>query len=393
MAQKRLTDPTVKNLPVPKSGQVDYFDTILPAFGVRVSYGGSRTWFVTTRIAGRGKVARLKVGRFPAMSLAQAREKARLMLDMAGRGIDPRKLREQEIEANAKKAALTFGTISQEFLDKYAPARKLRPATVREYKRTFEIVCADWREKPVADLTRRDLNELLDAIAARGKGVLVDRTFAYLRKFFGWCVDRDYLESSPADKVRRQRTHSSRERVLNAGEIKILWNDFEGIGYPFGPLLKLLLLTGQRKSEVAGMEWGELRDWSTKPLWDIPGARTKNGRAHLVPIVPVARAIIDACPRVGPHVFTTTGQTPVSGFSRVKGTVGLDIPHWTLHDLRRTAVTVMNERLGIAPYIVEEVINHISGSRAGVAGVYNRARYLDERRVALEAWADWIMRL
>lgn len=148
------------------------------------------------------------------------------------------------------------------------------------------------------------------------------------------------------------------------------------------------------------MTWDELRDLDGEaPVWQMPGSRTKNHKPHLVPMTPAVVTILKSIPRIGPYVFTTTGDTPVSGFSKAKGRVdqriasqiavagGQHLPPWVLHDLRRTMITVMNENLGIQPHVVEAVVNHVNGvAKAGVAGVYNRALYLDDRRLALEKW-------
>jgi integrase len=182
----------------------------------------------------------------------------------------------------------------------------------------------------------------------------------------------------------------------------LVWQAFAAEAGIFGPLLKLLLLTGQRRGEVAGMLWSELRDLSSPDaIWEIPGTRTKNHRNHLVPLSQASLLVLSDLPRIGPFVFSTTGVTPVSGFGKVKARLDTWIQSkdrsfkpWTLHDLRRTLVTGMNDRLGIQPHVVEAIVNHISGdAKRGVAGVYNRALYLDERRRALEAWGTFVLGL
>jgi integrase len=183
---------------------------------------------------------------------------------------------------------------------------------------------------------------------------------------------------------------------INEAEIAEVWQAFGAEGGAFCDLFKLLLLTGQRRGEVVGMRRAELSGLDgDKPVWDIPSDRTKNSRPHSVPLAPQAVTIINARPEIGESglLFTTTGRTPISAFSKTKervdgriarrrGEAGLALmPDWTLHDLRRTMVTMMNERLGIAPHVVESCVNHISGgAKAGVAGVYNKALYLTDRR-------------
>jgi integrase len=196
---------------------------------------------------------------------------------------------------------------------------------------------------------------------------------------------------------------------VSEAEIVEVWQAFGAEGGAFCDLFKLLLLTGQRRGEVVGMRRAELFELDgDKPTWEIPGDRTKNGRPHSVPLAPQAVKIIDARPEIGEAglLFTTTGKTPISAFSKTKERVdgriarrreeaGLSpMPDWTLHDLRRTMVTLMNERLSIAPHVVESCVNHISGgAKAGVAGVYNKALYLTERRAAMSAWAGFVQAL
>jgi integrase len=193
--------------------------------------------------------------------------------------------------------------------------------------------------------------------------------------------------------------------VLTVEELKLLWEGLARVPGVFGCFFAVLLLTGQRRAEVAEVAWAEFKDLETEQaIWTIPKERTKNARAHLVPLAPAVRRILLGMPRTGPLVFTTTGTTAISGFSKAKRQLDeilelsrseLDLaplPSWTLHDLRRSMVTIMNERLAIAPHIVEAIVNHVSGpAKRGVAGVYNRAIYLDDRRRALEAWADFVV--
>jgi integrase len=195
-----------------------------------------------------------------------------------------------------------------------------------------------------------------------------------------------------------------RDRVLNEEELRYLLCALSAEQSIFGTLVRILLLTGQRRAEVAGMLSSELRDLeSDYTCWEIPGSRTKNKHSHLVPLVPAVRDLILGLPRIGDLLFTTTGETPVSGFGKVKARLDaridalrqsdglLPMRPWTIHDLRRTMVTVMNEKLRVAPHVVEAVVNHMSGlAKAGVAGVYNRALYFEERRRALQNWADYV---
>jgi integrase len=249
--------------------------------------------------------------------------------------------------------------------------------------------------------------EVLDQIDRRGSPGAAKRALAYLRKFFNWCAERDIIATPPTDRVPPPHPEVKRDRVLNDDELRYLLRALDADTSKFAAVVRLLLMTGQRRGEVAGMRWSELRDISGEDaLWEIPAERTKNKHTHFVPIVAGTKQTIEGQPRVGDLLFTATGTSPVSGFGKAKKRLDALISRmrtndgkgpsrqWRLHDLRRTMVTVMNEELGIAPHIVEAVVNHISGSsKAGVAGVYNRALYLVDRRRALAQWASYLGRL
>jgi integrase len=235
--------------------------------------------------------------------------------------------------------------------------------------------------------------------------VQANRTLARLRHFFNWAVERDRLFASPITGMKPPTKERTRDRTLSDDEIRWFWSACETIGWPFGPLAKLLLLTAQRRDEVGGIEWLEID--LDKRVWLIPRHRAKNDRAHEVHLSDAAAEVLRTLPRIGNGpVFVTNGH-PVSGFSWGKNRIDaamLDakrdelgheanaIPHWILHDLRRSAATGM-ARLNIAPHVVDKVLNHVSGTIRGVAAVYNRFEYIDERRGALEAWGRYVTAL
>jgi integrase len=213
-----------------------------------------------------------------------------------------------------------------------------------------------------------------------------------LSKMFAWLIRDRRVTANPCASVARPEIPGSRDRVLTNSEIGDFWKAADSIDNPFATVLKLLLLTGCRLREVAEMRRDELsEDGGT---WNLPGARTKNKKPHGVPLPPLARDILASVKRIEgcPYVFSTTGKSPVQGWSKIKDRVDAAMKPaspWVLHDLRRTAATGMAE-LGIAPHIVEAVLNHVSGARAGVAGTYNRAAYAPEKKAALERWGDHV---
>lgn len=405
MPKLKLTAPAADRLKPPPKGQVEYFDALQPAFGLRVSYSGTKSWIVMTRVG--GKQVRYTLGRYPAMSLATARTEARLALQKAAAGIDLRLEKKKAIEAEAELKADTFGARVEEFLKKHVD-RSLRDSTRSEYTRVLTRGdLAKWHDRPIGSITKRDVIGLLDHIAHRGTPAAARTTFAYLRKFMNWCVDREILDQAPTDRIKAPGNATARDRTLSEREIPIVWQAVENESSVFSSFVKMLLLTGQRRGEIAGLRWDELTDMDDEsPVWDIPGDRTKNGRPHVVPLSALCVETLHAIPRKGPFVFSTNGTTPISGFSKfkrrldgqiaegleLKGSEGL--PPWRLHDLRRTVITLMNEKLKISPHIVEAAVNHQSGmAKAGVAGVYNRALYLDERRKALSEWSLYVAQL
>lgn len=241
---------------------------------------------------------------------------------------------------------------------------------------------------------------MLDAIVDRGAPIVANRTLAIFRRLCHGAIERGIVTVSPCDKLKPPAAEKSRDRVLTDDEVRLAWRAFESIGWPFGPIAKLLLLTGARRDEVASATWAEI-DLAAK-TWTLAKERSKNGVAHEIPLSDAAVAILAELPRIGERkdalVFSTTGKTAVSGFSNAKvqidaAMLGLlkaaagevEAPaRWTFHDLRRTAASGM-AGLGIAPHVVEAALNHKSGTIKGVAAVYNRYSCAAEKRAALDA--------
>lgn len=340
----------------------------------------------------------------------------------------------------AAKLAITtsdkFGGAVRDFIEQHARRKTRRwkdtarllgltPEANGEGFETIKRGLADrWRDKPVAEVTDDDVHAIIEETREKGapglarhkKGPSEARArsiYAALSAMFGWLISKRRLKQSPCVGVPRPETPNKRKRVLTNAEVVKFWQATEKVGEPFGQLLKLLLLTGCRRNEVAGMRRSELSDDGR--TWTIPGERTKNHESLLVALPRMARDILASVPRgrvSNDLVFTTTGTTPVSGWSKLKKGLdaamlaamqkeaagdGLDpkkveIKPWRLHDLRRTVVTGMND-LKIAPHVVEAVVNHISGFKAGVAGNYNYAQYFDEKKVAWDRWAAHVATL
>ena len=409
--RKVLTAAYVERVRAPKEGQDDHFDAALPGFALRVSYKGARSWVVMYRSPverdkrGNRKQCRMTIGRFPGLDLVDAREKAREYFDMVERGIDPARERERP-KAVIEGAPETFGALADLFIERYA---KRQTKGWKETERIFEVYLKPhWSHLPITEIRKPDVAALLDFVEDNHGRTMANRTLAAVRKCFNWAIDeRGLLEFSPVGRNMARGKEVKRERVLTDDEIKAAWLVGDGKGYPFGPFLKLLFMTAQRRSEVSGMCWSELSDDLT--IWTIPAERAKNKRRHEVPLPEQATELLSAMPRVKgvDYVFSTgrsvKGDRPISGFSKFKRKLGKDmvpilaeildvkpdkvkIPEWWLHDIRRTASTVMG-RCGIPRDIRDRVLNHTDRT---VGAVYDRHEYRDEKRHALEALGQYL---
>lgn len=381
-------------------------DPALSGLYLVVQASGVKSWALRYRFG--GKPAKLTLGRWPLMGVAEARAAASEALDKIERGKNP------AIEKKATKAAKAEAQLSErdkiktligQYDKRHLSGLKSGAVVRRELDR---FVVAEWGERDIHDIARRDVIDLLDGIADSGRVVTANRVRAYLSKFLNWAVERDILPMSPATGVKPVAKEASRDRVLTDDEIRWFWAACEAEGFPWGPLGKVLLLTGQRLNEVAQMADGEIRG----ELWHLSADRTKNARAHDVPLSDAVREVLDGVERVADDkgvvrfIFTTTGTTPVSGFFKARAHLAeameqiaakergeaVEIPRWTFHDLRRTAATGM-ARLGIAVRITEAVLNHVSGTGGGIVAVYQRHDYAEEKRQALDAWARFVAAL
>jgi integrase len=418
MPKKKLTDLFVERVKPPQQGRVEYFDASFPGLALRVTDNGGKSWCAFYRFNGR--LRRFTIGRYPAIKPAQARREAQAALERMREGTDPADEKRAR-RSQRDPATDTFATVAADYLERYAKPN-LRKSTFLQAKRDLEFDAVPaWRDRPIGSVARRDVIDLIDRIIARGAPVQANRTLTRIRALFNWAIEKDHLAASPIARMKLPTQEQARDRVLSDDELRWLWKACDEIGWPFGPTTKLLMLTAQRRDEVATLNWADVD--LEKRVWTIPREKAKNDRAHEVQLSDAALAVLKSLPRIGEDmVFTTTGETPVSGFSRSKRrlddamirarrqSLGLpegdkeyrralklpaekelptEIPGWTLHDLRRTAATGM-ARLNFPPHVVDKVLNHASGTIKGVAAVYNRFAYLEERRAALDAWGRYV---
>jgi integrase len=394
-----LTDAKIRTLQTPAARR-EIPDGRVTGLYLVLQPSGAKSWALRFRAA--GKPAKLTLGPYPVLDLATARRKAQEALGEVAGGKNPAADKRTAREARkAVESAIAdrVEAIAASFVERHV-GRHVGASWAKETERLLakEIV-PTLGDKRLSEVKKSDVHDLLDGIVDRGAPVVANRTLAVLRRLCNWAIERGIINVSPCDKIKAPVAEESRDRVLSDDEIRLAWNAFDRVGWPFGPLAKLLLLTGTRRDEIAQARWSEI-DLEAK-TWTIAKARSKNGNAHEIPLSDAALDIIKNLPRIGDRkdgfVFSTTGRTPVSGFSNAKEAIdravaearGADVDaldRWTLHDLRRTSASGM-AGLGIAPHVVEAVLNHRSGTIKGVAAVYNRYNYAAEKRTALDAWA------
>jgi integrase len=376
MPKVSLTAAAVERLRPPAEGQADYFDKGYPGLSLRVSAGGVKTFTILYRLKGTRQKRRLVVGQHPATTLSQARDAWRNARATAREGTDPR----------ATITADKFEAVAAEWLERDQKTKK----RFADVKRLIERrVVPKWHGITIDKITRRHCAELIDEIADRGAVTMARRTHSHLHRLFRWCLGRGIIQSNPMEALPKPGAEVKRERALTDKELRQIWKAAGATAWPFGPATKLLILTAARRDEISGLRWDEVDRTSIK----LTGSRTKNGEPHVIPLSPAAQEIIKSLPRVGSSafVFTTTERTPVSGWSKAKEKLDVDsgVTDWRIHDARRTAAVWMQKHK-VELQVVESVLGHTAGSRAGVVGVYQVHRYEKEKRAALAAWAKHI---
>jgi integrase len=348
-------------------------------FGVRCQID-AKTYILKYRIGGRQRFH--TIGRHgQGFTPEKARKEARRLVGLIADGKDPTLIK---IEAKQQQAETLKAVI-----DRYLPVAeaKQKPRTYKETKRLLNDHWKPFHNVSVFALRRRTITDHINELAKSSGPVAAIHARAALSKCLNWAIAEGYeLAANPVTGSNRPKAPRARERVLTGDELRAIWNATAD-GSDYSRIVRLLLLTGQRRDEVGGMPWSEL----VGDLWTIPKERTKNHQEHTVPLCHLALAqfpINDG----SPFVFGRRKTSGFSGWSRAKKELNdrCKIAAWRLHDLRRTMSTVMPDRLGVLPHIVEAVTNHISGHKAGVAGVYNHAEYIDAKRQALSVWADYI---
>jgi integrase len=384
----KLSQGAIDALVAPAKGETFAWFSELPGFGIRVSASGHRAWVVQFRLDGRS--VRKTLGDVRVLDIPRAKARARAILAAAEEGRDlvaeeaAEKAAQAEREADA--AERSIGALVERFLAEPAVRRK------RSYPEAERYLARVWQ--PVHDLpaetcSRHDLAPVLRRIATERGEVAANRARSALSGLFVWAITAGLLrrEDSPVQFLQKW-PEKPRDRALSLAELGVVWNAASQVSATLGAIVRLLILTGARKAEIAELRWSEV-DLEAGEI-RLPGSRCKNGRPLTIPLAPPAVALLQDWPRTSsPLLFGTLSWT--WNKARLDALAPLEQP-WVIHDLRRSVVTGLHEHVGVDAALVELIVNHVSGSRGGVAGVYNRAERLDERRRALQRWATLVLR-
>ena len=390
-----LSDTFVRALQAAPAGERhDYWDTKVTGFGVRVTDRGAKSFVLYARFPPAGMPARRALGDASKMGLAAARKKAREWLDLIEQGRDPKETARQLTLKAQRANRTTFAIVAEEWLRDAVQGKQRKAREVEaDVRREF---IARWGSKPITEITALDVRDVIREVKARAPAQ-ARNVLGYAKRLFDWAVAQDVygLDVSPAEKLRPKDIIGKkvlRQRVLADAELRALWLAADKLTYPYGPLFKMLALTGQRKSEVADARWREIDQ--AKKLWTIPPERMKGDAAHVVPLTDDVMTILATLPRFkkGDHLFSTTlGAKPVNGFSKAKqrldqemaADLGGEVDPFVIHDIRRTMRTGLSA-LPIPDRVRELVIAH---AQPGLHKVYDQYAYEIEKRQALELWA------
>ena len=368
-----MTDAKVASLKAPPTGGDEYRDLKVTGLRLRVGSSGKKTWLIRARSG--DKVVNKKVGSYPEMGLASARSAAEKLMAALGSG-------------GTKALHRTFKEVGDAWVEKISKDNK----SWQFQKRCLELhVYPEWEDRKLIDIRRGDVRELLDGL----EGSIPNRILATIRPVFRFALSRDWIEASPVEGIERPKIDAARDRVLSMDELKRIWIASARLGYPFADYAQVLTLTGQRRTEVASMRWDQV-DLEAR-TWTLESGDTKSSRAHLVPLSQAVIAILESLPRFGEFVFTTGGETHISGYAKMKARLDAFIASdgsepmkaWRLHDLRRSVATHL-VRLGVLEEVVSKVLNH--ASQGVTAKVYALHRYEPEKRSALDRWAAELAR-
>ncbi len=387
MPKKNLSATFVSKVKPPAEGRVEYFDTQVKSLALRVTEKGAKSWVFFYRID--GKLRRLTIGKFPKVGLKEARDTARMAGSKVYSGIDPAVERKTAHATARREQEDSYRVVALEYVEQVCRRQK-QNRTSERIERILLKYPAAWHGRPIQSITKREVKQLLTKVYDDNGPTMANYLYANLTALFNWAVGMDILTSLPIHKSLKPHKTAVRNRPLTEEEIKAVWEGVEEQGFPFAPLVRLALLTGQRQNEVAAMTWDELDLNSAE--WSLPAERTKAKRAHVVPLSDAAVELLSELPRfTGEYVFTTRGgESYFQGYSkawaRVKEASGIEDVKFK--DLRETVANTMRSRLGISEEVVGMVLNH--APRSVTTLHYAADHDLKLKRGALQAWADFL---
>ncbi len=411
--KKYFTEAALERMKPPAEGRIELGDTVVPGLMLRVTAGGVMSWSVLYKVRGegglspktgrplRGTQRRITLGTYPVLGVKKAREAAIEVLEKSIVGTDARKSRD---DALVIRLSSTVEAVARRFIDQEA---KPNIESWKKIERALEMhVLPEWGGRPITEIRRRDIHELLDGFIAKGNPGTASDVRKHLSRLFNWAVDREIITENPLAGLKRKDLQYKADagRALSDQELRAVWRATTRLGYPFGPFFQLMILTGQRRNEWANAKHSEV--CGRRKVLEIPKARYKGRRDHVVPLSPEAWAIYAAMPKwngLDPYLFSTqAGEAPISGFSKAK--TYLDelateelraassesatvLPNYRIHDFRVTCESRLAD-LGFNQDVRDAVLGH---AKVGLQRTYNKHDYADEKRLALEAYARHVM--
>ena len=404
--RRQLTEVGIGKLRPPTTGRLEIFDSIVPALAVRVTPNGAKSFVVRARVKGRPDPIRVTLGDATATPLRDARQQASDMLKLCRAGTDPRAIRRTEAEEASRQRRNTFSVVAEAFIGEHVAKLRSKDQVEKEIRR---YLIAHWGKRSIASVTADDVGERIRAIIDSGKPHSAQRVLAHVKRLFRWAAapGRSLVKANPAAFTAAdfEIVNQPRQVVLSSDHLRLIWQAADTMEAPFGTYFKMLLLSGQRRDEVACMTWAEL-DLDDAEVWIILAERMKAKRPHEVPLSPPMVKMLKAMRKErgkGDYVFSTTdGERPISGYSKAKASLDAKVaelrakenegrspkdaqPAWRIHDIRRTVRTGLGA-LANVPYDIRElVIAHVP---ATLVQTYDLHGYRDEKRQALELWSQ-----
>jgi integrase len=395
--KKKLTTTVVERTAPPAAGRLEIFDEYLPGFVVRITSNDVRTFVVRARVKGQASPITLTIGDVHVMTLDAARKAASAALVAMRAGTDPRDVKRAAVEADKREKRTTFSAVAEAFIAEHVSTLRTRKQAAAEIRQNL---IAAWGDQPISAISDDDVADVIRELQAAKKTALARRVLAHAKRLFRWAASSarpraERLKGNPTLALSARKDFgivlAQRQVALTADHLRLIWRAANELGDPFGPFFHMLMLSGQRRGEVAEMMWGEL-DLEREQVWIIPADRMKANKVHEVPLTPAMVELLARVPRQGEYVFSTSfGKRPISGFSKVKARLdrivaamnGAPISQWQVHDIRRAVRTGLGAIPNVPHDVRELVIAHVPST---LVQTYDLHGYRDEKRQALTLW-------